>query len=90
MEQAGRAVMQLDRLQSLEAGKAQGLRIVAVGADIDQPIVVIDRQHDSAMAHADAAEGQFLVRRDDGFPMAVFAVRGMVSLQRRGGNQFQY
>jgi len=71
VQQAGRAVMQLDCLEALEAGEAQGLLVLSVGADADQLLVVIDRQHHGAMAHADAAEGQFLVRGDDrspGFP----------------------
>jgi hypothetical protein len=55
MQQAGRAVMQLDRLQALEAGKAQRLLVVAVGPDADQLLIVIDSQHHAAMAHADAA-----------------------------------
>jgi hypothetical protein len=71
VQQAGRAVMQFNSLQSLETGKAQRLPVVAVRPDADQLRVVIDCQHDAAMAHADTAKGQFLVRGDGVSPVAL-------------------
>ena len=90
MEQAGGAVMEFDGLQALEAGKAQCLLIVAIGTDIDQPVLVIDGQHDPAMPHTDATEGEFFVCCDDASPWLFLPLDGMVSSGGGQGNQFQY
>ena len=58
-----RTSMGLGRVQPLEARVSEGLRIVAIGADLEQPPLAVDRRDDPAMTHAEAAEAQRLARR---------------------------